>query len=242
MYLFGIHSESLADETAFAIRACAVGLFPLALVKTYASYHVHELPLLSFVFISLVMFICPFAGVLGIHAFVGEQAMWSAFGVAPYVALGASVAVHLLLHGKRHFPLELEEFSIENYWFMHDMELTPKNLILYRNSISKLLTHRGVSGDVRIKAMLILEELGMVVYERNKGKKVFVEIDVNLKPDSLTMVIKDDGVLMDLTDFEQRVTDLRMYLVNMFMTVQEDKCYLLTSNYNRHVFRFDRNA
>ena len=88
-HLFGIHSESLADETAFAIRACAVGLFPLALVKTYASYHVHELPLLSFVFISLVMFVCPFAGVLGMHAFVGEQAMWSAFGVAPYVALGA---------------------------------------------------------------------------------------------------------------------------------------------------------
>ena len=239
--LFGIHSETLADETVLAIRACAVGLFPLALVKTYASYHVHEQPLLSFLFISLVMFICPFAGVLGIHAFVGEQAMWSAFGVAPYVALGASVAIHLLIHGKRHFPLELEEFSIENYWFMHDMELTPKNLILYRNSISKLLTHRGVSGDIRIKAMLILEELGMVVYERNKGKKVFVEIDVNLKPDSLTMVIKDDGVLMDLTDFEQRVTDLRMYFVNMFMTVQEDKCYLLTSNYNRHVFRFDRN-
>ena len=68
-----------------------------------------------------------------------------------------------------------------------------------------------------------------------------MEIDVNLKPDNLTVVIKDDGVLMDLTDFEQRVTDLRMYLVNMFMTVQEDKCYLLTSSYNRHVFRFDRN-
>jgi hypothetical protein len=103
------------------------------------------------------------------------------------------------------------------------------------------LTRRGVSGDLRIKAMLILEELGMVIYERNKGKKIFVEIDVNLKPDNLTVVIKDDGVLMDLTDFEQRVTDLRMYLVNMFMTVQEDKCYLLTSSYNRHVFRFDRN-
>ena len=239
--LFGIQSESLAGEATFAIRACAVGLFPLAVVKTYACYHVHELPLLSFLFISLVMFVCPFFSVVGLHVLFGDGALWIGFGVAPFAALALSAGVQLLIHGREHFPLELEEFTIGNFWHMHDMELNPRNIIAYRNKFSKLLTRRGVSGDLRIKAMLILEELGMVIYERNKGKKIFVEIDVNLKPDNLTVVIKDDGVLMDLTDFEQRVTDLRMYLVNMFMTVQEDKCYLLTSSYNRHVFRFDRN-
>ena len=81
--LFGIQSESLAGEATFAIRACAVGLFPLAVVKTYACYHVHELPLLSFLFISLVMFVCPFFSVVGLHVLFGDGALWIGFGVAP---------------------------------------------------------------------------------------------------------------------------------------------------------------
>ena len=64
----------------------------------------------------------------------------------------------------------------------------------------------------------------------------FLEILNYLK----TLKSKDDGKIMDLTDLEQSVTGLRAYLVNMFMTVQREKQYLLTSNYNRHVFRFDR--
>ncbi len=53
-------------------------------------------------------------------------------------------------------------------------------------------------------------------------------------------ICKDDGRIIDMTDLEQSVTDLRAYLITMFMQTQRNKLYLLTTNYNRHIFKFDR--
>lgn len=239
-HVFHIRSEELAGEMAFAIRACAVGLCPLALVKIYAAFHVHEKPVLSFIFILFVMFLSPVVCVMGAGALWGGEYVWLGFGAAPFLAMGLCAGVQVLIYGRARFPLLLEHLTVADYWHMHDMLLTPENLIAYRDSVGELLKRKSVNEMSVVKAMLLLEEMGMSVYERNAGRRVFVEFAVLLREKDFVLVIKDDGKIMDLTDLEQSVTGLRAYLVNMFMTVQREKQYLLTSNYNRHVFRFDR--
>jgi len=239
-HIFHISSEGMAEELVFAIRVCALGLFPLALVKIYAAYHVHEKPMLSLVFIALVMFLCPVVCIFGMSSFEYTNAVWIGFGMAPFLSLVLCVCVQLAFYGKEKFPLELEHLNVSDYWYMHDMVLTPENLIAYRDSVGEILKKKSVSEISMVKAMLLLEEMGMTVYERNKGRQVFIEISVQIRQDDFVIVIKDDGKVMDMTDLERAVTDLRSYLVNMFMTVQREKQYLLTSNYNRHVFRFNR--
>ena len=238
--IFSFESEETAIEAAFAIRACGIGILPLAIVKIYAAFHVHEKPFLSFLFIFLVSFACPLISVIAMNTFTGHEYVWLGFGIAPFLALGAGAACQLLFYGKEHFPLLLEHFSKENYWYTHDIDLTPKNLIHYLDNFGKLLDHRSVSNKSKLKAMLLIEELGMTIFESNKGKKVFLEVSIKMKKDDFFIVIKDDGKIMNLTDLEQSVTGLRMYFVNMFMTVQREKQYLLTSNYNRHVFHFEK--
>lgn len=238
--IFSFETEETAIEAAFAIRACAIGILPLALVKIYAAFHVHEKPVLSFLFIFLVSFACPLISVIAIDSYIGTEYVWLGFGIAPFIALSAGVIFQLAHYGKQHFPLLLEHFSKENYWYTHDIDLTPENLIHYLDSIGKLMDHRSVSSKSKLKAMLLIEELGMTVFESNKGKKVFLEVSIKMKKEDFFVVIKDDGKIMDLTDLEQSVTGLRMYFVNMFMTVQREKQYLLTSNYNRHVFHFEK--
>ena len=238
--IFSFESEETAIEAAFAIRACGVGILPLAIVKIYAAFHVHEKPFLSFLFIFLVSFACPLISVIAMNTFTGHEYVWLGFGIAPFLALGAGAVCQLLFYGKEHFPLLLEHFSKENYWYTHDIDLTPKNLIHYLDNFGKLLDHRSVSNKSKLKAMLLIEELGMTIFESNKGKKVFLEVSIKMKKDDFFIVIKDDGKIMNLTDLEQSVTGLRMYFVNMFMTVQREKQYLLTSNYNRHVFHFEK--
>ena len=237
--IFSFESEETAIEAAFAIRACGIGILPLAIVKIYAAFHVHEKPFLSFLFIFLVSFACPLISVIAMNI-TGHEYVWLGFGIAPFLALGAGAACQLLFYGKEHFPLLLEHFSKENYWYTHDIDLTPKNLIHYLDNFGKLLDHRSVSNKSKLKAMLLIEELGMTIFESNKGKKVFLEVSIKMKKDDFFIVIKDDGKIMNLTDLEQSVTGLRMYFVNMFMTVQREKQYLLTSNYNRHVFHFEK--
>ena len=53
-------------------------------------------------------------------------------------------------------------------------------------------------------------------------------------------VMKDNGVLQDMTDLEMVVSDLRAYFVTALMAYQREKLYMLTMSYNQHVFRFDR--
>ena len=239
-HLFHVHSEELAGELAFAIRACAVSLCPLALVKIYAAYHVHEKPILSFIFILLVIFLCPVICVMGANSLWGGYSVWVGFGIAPYMALLLCIVVQLAIYGKSRFPLLLEHINLSDYWYMHNMLLTPENLIAYRDSVGELLKRKSVSERAAVKAMLLLEEMGMSIYERNGGKCVYMEFALLIREKDFVLVIKDDGKIMDMTDLESSVTDLRAYLVNMFMTFQREKQYLLTSNYNRHVFRFDR--
>ena len=236
--LFHISSAAAADELVFAIRACAVGLCPLAFVKIYAAYHVHEKPLLSFLFIFIVIFLGPVACILGGLSLWGEGNVWLGFGVASFAAMAVCIVIQLVLYGRSRFPLLLEESEEAGHWYMFDLRLTPETLVEYRDIVGRTLKGASVDGAGMVKAMLLLEELGMTVYENNAGNEVYMEISLQVRRDDFLLVIKDDGKLMDLTDLERSVTDLRAYLVNMFMTVQREKHYLLTTSCNRHVFRF----
>ena len=236
--LFHISSAAAADELVFAIRACAVWLCPLAFVKIYAAYHVHEKPLLSFLFIFVAVFLGPAACVLGGVPLWGDGNVWLGFGASPFVAFAVCCIVQLVLYGRSGFPLLLEESEGTGHWYMYDLLLNPENLVKYRDIIGKKLKDASVDDAGIVKAMLLLEELGMTVYESNAGRKVYMEISLQVLHGEFLIVIKDDGKLMDLTDLERSVTGLRAYLVNMFMKVQRDKHYLLTTSCNRHVFRF----
>jgi hypothetical protein len=86
----------------------------------------------------------------------------------------------------------------------------------------------------------MIEELGMEIYQHNNGKTVYIEFALVFRNDHVLLVCKDDGKRIDMTDLEQSINDLRMYLINMFMAAQQEKKYLPTANYNRYTFKFER--
>ena len=237
--IFHIQSHELSDAAVFAVRAAAIGFLPMAITKIFANYHVHENPLLSFVFIVLVICAMPLACSVFLGAFVGEKAFWIGFGVAPFAAMAACVVAQLAMYGKQRFPLLLEHTDQFPDWMITDMKLSPESLMQFWNSVNGLMEQRDVCDKTRLRILLLIEELGMAIYQRNNGKAVYVEFSLAFRPDHVILTCKDDGVILDLTDLEQSVTDLRIYLINMFMTVHREKQYLWTINYNRHVFKFE---
>ena len=54
------------------------------------------------------------------------------------------------------------------------------------------------------------------------------------------MILRDDGVIFDITDAEADVSSLRQFVVAGIMEKQQHKKYLKTSGLNRNVFRFAR--
>ena len=238
--VFHIHSEGLKDIAIFAVRACAIGFLPLAFSKIYANYHVHENPFISLAFIALAMFITPFLSVATLGSFFGPKAFWVGFAIAPFIAFALGCALQIALYGREKFPLMIEDPKDMANWFITDTRLTPESLLKFRDRMGRIMEGKGVKASSRMKVMLLIEELGMAIEQRNEAKTVFIEFALVFRPDHLMLICKDDGKRIDMTDLEQSITDLRMYLINMFMAAQQEKKYLPTANYNRYAFKFER--
>ena len=82
--------------------------------------------------------------------------------------------------------------------------------------------------------MLIFEELFMSVYEANPGKTVLAECAVEIG-ESIRMITKDDGKIVDLTDTDRNVGSLRTYTVsNLLAAHTARRVHLMALSYNRN--------
>ena len=54
------------------------------------------------------------------------------------------------------------------------------------------------------------------------------------------MIIRDDGDVRDITDSDARITSFRAYVLSQLMARTPDKQNLVTTGYNRNVFRFKK--
>ena len=117
--------------------------------------------------------------------------------------------------------------------------MTPQNILQMRDRIEEYLISNRVPEDIRYKVMILVEELGMLVFDSNKGRVTFAEFSVQISQNKILCVMKDDGKLLNMTDVELAVSNLRTYFVTSLMAYQREKFYMLTTSYNRHVFRFD---
>lgn len=77
----------------------------------------------------------------------------------------------------------------------------------------------------------------MVVRERNVGRPVLAEVTVDLNKDPFSLVLRDDGIIFNITDADQRISSLRSYLVSNLMVNLPNRRNLTTTGFNRNVFR-----
>ena len=77
----------------------------------------------------------------------------------------------------------------------------------------------------------------MTVRERNPNRKrILGEVTLDLN-DGVVMTLRDDGVIFDITDADAKVSSLRTYLVASVMQRQRGRVNLVTTGFNRNVFR-----
>ena len=55
--------------------------------------------------------------------------------------------------------------------------------------------------------------------------------------EGLTLILRDDGQIFDITDADARVSSLRSYLVSNLMTAIPNRRNLTTTGFNRNVFK-----
>ena len=236
LMLVGIDSVSTVPEARFAVRLVSVALLGLAIVLLFNSYYVFiGREKLASIMMLLAVLGLPVALFPVFGSLWGAHGVWTALGLSPALALGFVALYVLARGGRRGFPFLLPH-DREDAIRVFDLDLDPVAICGASASVGAHLGAHGVDGRRASKAALLVEEALMVVHDRNPGKRIKAEVTVDLNG-GLMLVLRDDGVIFNITDADASVSSLRGYLVSNLMTVIPSRRNLTTTGFNRNIFK-----
>ena len=82
----------------------------------------------------------------------------------------------------------------------------------------------------------------MAILDANKDAKkpILIELSLFFDPSSALIIQRDSGRLFDVTDPGQEIPGINGTLLNGIVSSLDEKAYLVTTGYNRHMVRFAR--
>ena len=234
--LAGIDGAATVAEARIAVRCASVSLLFLALVLLFNSYYAFiKREVLSAVFTLAAMLVAPLALFPAGAALGGTHGFWLSLGVAPGLALGLFALYLLAREGRRRFLFLLPEGRADELR-VFDLDLEPVAICATSAAVEAHLKLKGIDGTRAAKAALLVEEALMVVRDRNAGRRTKAEVTVDLG-DGVSLILRDDGEIFDITDADARVASLRNYLVSNLMTAIPRRRNLTTTGFNRNMFK-----
>lgn len=236
--LFGLSDTKLIGLGRIAVRLISPFFFctgVLFMLTTY--YMIIEKVALATVITGIKDLIIPSAFICIFGYLLGINGVWVGLGIAPFASI-VVVLLFILFHfGKEKFPLLFEKETHETYIF--DTELTQQGIIKVRDEVGELLSAKDISSRIVNRVMLFIEETGMLTLEKNKGGKVSLECSV-LIGDEIQVILRDDGVIYDVTDPDNTVGSLRDYMVAQLMLRMAQKRNLKAIGCNRNAVTFEK--
>ena len=232
--LVGVDDPALAPQAEGAVRIVALGFTFTSLMTLFNSYYLYiDRIRLSVALTVVAGLLAPVTLVLCLGASEGmASGIWWALAASPALALLAFFAFVRIRYGRPAFPLLLSH-AREGNTHTFDLELTERGIV----EVSRRI---GAIPGVPMRASLMAEEVLMVVRERNRGRRVLAEATVETVParKSVVLTLRDDGEIFDITDTDAAISSLRTFLVASVMERQKAKVNLVTTGFNRNVFRF----
>ena len=232
--LYGIHPQHIIKMCSGALCIIAPAMPLISLMFLFAVYYSVTGHLGTTMLITLVrnLIFCTLFPVVFGHL-LGEPGIWVGMLLA-YVLTFVFFTFFLLHKHGTKFPLLLEKKDIVS----RDDVLTVVSLMEMRDWAGRECDKRGIVTKTRTKLEVMVEDLGMLIIEKNKKKPVLAEITISFKRD-IKVVIRDDGVLYDVTDPDAALSFRSMFVAGLLRHGSRST-YLFTQNYNRNVFSIER--
>ena len=166
---------------------------------------------------------------------LGPMGLGISYLLNNYICFVILLLVVYKKYGKDGFPLIMEK-TIEksmNISYTSDID----SIVGARDKVEKFLREQKVPKSTIYLTMMFIEDLSVLIKDSN-DKDDLIHFDVFLicDPQSLSLVLWNDGKEIDMSDEDQVPSDLRAYLVSSLLSRFEDKKYQLTADYNRTRF------
>jgi len=235
--LVGIGDPAILGDACAAVRWTACGLLFWAILSLFNSYYLFiDREGLACALTALGNLAMPLALFPAAGALFGRTGVWAAFCVAPAASVAVFAAFLALRYGRDRLPLLLprdRDAGLRTF----DLVLDEARICAVAEQIENLLASRGVSSRIAGRVSILTEEVLMAVKDRNGGRRVLAEATLDLN-EGVSLVLRDDGEIFDITDVDARISSLRSYLVASIMEAQPNRRNLTTTGFNRNVFRF----
>ena len=222
--LYGIRPKPIIATSSMALRIIAPAMPFISLMYLFAAYysvtgHIGITFKIAPIRDLLLSTLCPV--VFGL--LFGMKGFWIGMLLAHVLTFALFSLILFQQYGKR-FPLILVEKDIVS----KDFVLTLENLLKARDWAGKECGMRGITSDARNKLEVLIEDIGMLIINKNKGHSVLVEISIRFKQD-IKVTMRDDGV-------PYASLSLRSMFFDGLLHSTKRSSYLLTQNYNRTIF------
>ena len=137
-------------------------------------------------------------------------------------------------YGRENYPLLLGGIEQGRNVKLYEFSVLPDAVVTVRDQIGTAMKESGCPDRLINRTIVIFEELFMLIADRNPGRTVHAECAVEIG-ESIRLVTKDDGQILDLTDADSRVSSLRAYaLSNMLGAHTTRRVHSLALSYNHN--------
>ena len=234
--MVGVSEPELVRMGCLAVRLMCGGFVALAFAGLFNSYYMFvERSLLAGVVTFACYLVLPVATV-AVCSLWGLQGVWAGLGLGPFAGCVLSSLFILAIGGWRRYPLMLDRRR-EDRQFVFGLELLDAAIVEVSRQVAGVLVAREVPETKVVRASLMTEEVLMVVKDRNRGRRTAAEVCLDLS-DGVTLTLRDDGEIFDITDADAQISSLRTFLVASVMERQVGRINLVTTGFNRNVFKF----
>ena len=231
----GIEETVTAEYAAWGLRILALTLIFSCRLFLDSSYFILVEHISLGVFDSFLRDLFPALPMTVLGGLAGGvYGMYIGLMAAP--ALGYMLSVLYIKHkyGRENYPLLLGSMERRKNVKLFEFRVQPDAVANVRDQIGLALKESGCPTRLINRSMFIFEELFMLVYDYNPGKTVYAECSVEIG-ESIRMITKDDGQIVNLTDTDRNVISLRSYaLSNMLESHATRRVHSLALSYNHN--------
>ena len=235
--LLGIGDVAVAAYAVAGLRILSLGSAFVSLLYLSASYYLLLDRIALGVVISAfrdVLFSVPLALALG-H-FFGIYGMFAGLAAASLAAWLASHAFLRLRYGA-DAPMLLKSREQGKEALLYSFDVDADAIVNTRDQVGEALEARGFDVKTVYRAMLLFEEMFMLVYEKNSGERVQAECAILIEDNVIRIVTRDTGKKFDLASADMAIDSLRAYVISSVSNqVASQKQHLVTMSFNRNMF------
>ena len=228
----------LAEWVVIGVRITAFGSTFISILYLLTSYY------LVIERIGLGLAVCALRDVVfsvGLAVIIGKifgiSGMFIGIAAAPAVAYALLLIYLVCRYGKKDCPLLLSKVPGDDSSYLFHLSVEPEQIIALQKDVEALLQENDYDKRTIGKIKLLVEELYILIREKNEDKKVLSEFTIFLHPDQIKIITKDDGILFDISEEDVNVTSLASFAVSAYMEkLGDNRHHLTTMSFNRSAF------